>query len=232
VAQLGRSWTLRGQHVETRVACIRYRGPASRAAWSAHRLPDSSYVRTATRSLHSHRVRSVDEVSHVAEHGKHFERCVLIRLGPPGVRYEVAHPHEGAPGSMRQHRHVPTWRGTGGIGRGRPAYHLSVSDTSPVHVLCAWTPTASARRGSADLAGGQRRGEHRSGDLGSWPHLMTTSGCSRSRAICAHRLFPGHRWPVGRCPRSQASVGRFMARGRAFPSRRCARAFRARGGPQ
>jgi hypothetical protein len=44
--------------------------------------------------------------------------------------------------------------GTGGTGRGRPALSRVDLGYNGVHILCASFPTAPARRGSADLAGG------------------------------------------------------------------------------
>ena len=46
-------------------------------------------------SLRGYCARLVDEVRNVAEHGKHLQGFGRARLGPSGMRDEVAHPQEG-----------------------------------------------------------------------------------------------------------------------------------------
>lgn len=50
-------------------------------------------------AMHSpslHHIRSVNQVSHVAQHGDHLKSLARTWVRPTGVRHQVAHGHERA----------------------------------------------------------------------------------------------------------------------------------------
>jgi hypothetical protein len=47
-------------------------------------------------SLSIYLVRRGDEVSYIAQHGKHLQSLTMTWVRPPRMRHKVAHAHEGA----------------------------------------------------------------------------------------------------------------------------------------